>query len=85
VVFRFLLLEVALLNIEVQKLNYVLNEQQRINFVNLTGLSEISIFADINQSEVLGYPFHEFYVLLLHDSVLWRIIRQSGTPNYQTS
>jgi hypothetical protein len=39
VIFKFLFLEIALLNIEVQKFNDVLYKQYWIDFIDLTGLS----------------------------------------------
>jgi hypothetical protein len=39
VVFNLLLLKVALLNIKVQKFDYVLDKQDRVYFIDLAGLS----------------------------------------------
>ena len=77
VVFNLLLLKVALLDIEVQKLHNILYEQHRIDFVDLTRLSERSILANVDQREILGHPRHEIDVLFLDLFVFRGVCRQA--------
>jgi hypothetical protein len=53
-------------NIEVEEFTDILYEKNWVYLVQLILVLELTIFADVDQSEVLGYPFHELNVLLLH-------------------
>jgi hypothetical protein len=80
-----LFLEITLLHIEVQEFYDVLDKQKWVDFINLTGLGQRSVFADVNQGKILGDPCHEVYVFFLDFSIFGCVCGQARTSNDQTS
>ena len=75
----------SLVYVVVQKLAYVLNENQGVNFVDLGWLHECFIFAYVDQCKVLSHPLHEVRVLLSNSCELRGLCWQTGTTYYKAS
>lgn len=57
-------------NIEVEEFADVFYKKNWVDLVQLVLILKLPIFADVDQSEVLGDPFHELDMLLLHGQEL---------------
>jgi hypothetical protein len=80
-----LLLETSLENVEVKKLNDVLDEKKRVELIDLTGLRKRPVLANVYQSKILRDPCHKFDVFLLHFLVFSRVRGKTRTTNYQAA